>query len=516
MGHRSSSLLVRLALGGGAVAALLGLSGCAGSVWPTGSTDSAVVTSSAADSWVGAWAEKERGASLGWEPCDDDEEMSCARMRVPVDWSSPEGATIEVPVRMKRSATPDAPLLFLLDGGPGGDGAGFLSSVVGGDKNRQVQAAFSAASLTPRGVYGVDLGPEPLDCPEWSIACEESDTLLRYASTADLAMDYEYLRRLTGGQPFRAVGASYGTYVGAVYVSLFPQHAQRMVFDGAAVDYSFAPLGWERQSLALEDALDRFLARCVNGELGPCPFSGDPAEAKERLIALRVDLGTRPLEDGAGSSDSPVTAFTLTNEVMSALYGGESEWPDAAARLGEVVAAVEQATSDAAATPAPRRGTGSASAKGQGAKSEDEGMSVPHRLSNAVFCAMPNTSGLAARPSIAPLPDDDLFFGQDSGGFVEDAVHVLGCAGDRPVHRDPQISYDGEERFLVTSVTGDPATPFSDAASLADALHAVLLPVDGEGHVSVFSRSQCSTAIAVDYLRTGATPGEEVRCATDR
>lgn len=325
-------------------------------------------------------------------------------------------------------------------------------------------------------------------------------------------MDLENLRILLGGEPLHAVSYSYGTYVAAVYVTLFPDSAERMVFDGAAPAFGFTPLGTERQMIAFEEALDRFIDSCLGGEVGICPLSGDGDSAKAQLIDLRMRLDESPV---ALPMDAQVEldGDALRDRVLSELYQPRSNWNRIADLLRDAFTAAASASTEEVEGSGDGGSTSLARAR-TGSDADDASSSgVAGGIAHAVMCAMPDATEPVAREDLDPLHGDDYFFIRDSGDSESDAAEALTCATDLPVHLDPVISYTGPEQFLVTSTTGDPATPFSDAATLADQLNAALIPVAAEGHTAVFGQSDCITETALWYLTQGVLPDEGTVCA---
>jgi pimeloyl-ACP methyl ester carboxylesterase len=114
-----------------------------------------------------------------------------------------------------------------------------------------------------------------------------SGELLRHTSSANTARDLELLRQAIGDDKLSFLGYSYGTYVGAIYANLFPDHTRAMVFDGALdlVANSTGQPGQEKLPVdvradtarAKAEELDVFFDRCT--QAGPrCAFSsGDPS-----------------------------------------------------------------------------------------------------------------------------------------------------------------------------------------------------------------------------------------------
>src|SRR6185312_7827402 len=50
-------------------------------------------------------------------------------------------------------------------------------------------------------------------------------------TTANTARDLDVVRAALGERKLNYLGVSYGTYLGAVYATLFPSHVRRMVVD---------------------------------------------------------------------------------------------------------------------------------------------------------------------------------------------------------------------------------------------------------------------------------------------
>jgi pimeloyl-ACP methyl ester carboxylesterase len=71
-----------------------------------------------------------------------------------------------------------------------------------------------------------------------------SGDLLPYITTANTARDLDVIRAALGEKKLNYLGISYGTYLGAVYATLFPTHVRRMVVD-SVVDPSVEAVGYQ-------------------------------------------------------------------------------------------------------------------------------------------------------------------------------------------------------------------------------------------------------------------------------
>lgn len=471
---------------------------------------SAIVSASDAQQWVSDW-QRLSADPIEWHECGEVQGAECAAMTVPLNWADPDVSTIELPLRRYPSPDEAAPILLILSGGPGGSGTQLVSDI--SDEFSDLQQEFTLVGFDPRGVWGPQGADHPLDCRLDAESCEVSDALSRYATSSDVAMDIESLRISLGGGPLHAVSYSYGTYVAGIYVTLFPESAMRIAFDGAAPAFGFTPLGTERQSIAFEDALDRFIDACLAGETGECPLSGDGNTAKEQLIGLRTHLDEAPIVISVDEEEVVLDGAGLRDRVLNELYRPRSSWESITVLLQSAFTAVslpspshaanDQKADLATADP----GDGIASNATDGSTS-----SVARGIAQAVMCAMPGATEPVSREDLEPLHSENYFFIEETGNAASDLSEALACAAALPAHLDPVISYDGPERFLVSSTTGDPATPYSDAATLADQLNAVLLAVEAEGHTSVFGQSSCASRAVMAYLTQGVLPADGTVC----
>src|SRR5262249_32265396 len=62
---------------------------------------------------------------------------------------------------------------------------------------------------------------------------QRSGSKVRFYNSLNNARDLDVLRAALGEDRLTFMGASYGTYFGALYATLFPSHVRRMVLDSA-------------------------------------------------------------------------------------------------------------------------------------------------------------------------------------------------------------------------------------------------------------------------------------------
>ncbi|AGL14167.1 alpha/beta hydrolase [Actinoplanes sp. N902-109] len=200
--------------------------------------------------------------AISWGSCTDPTLVSakaeCGYLSVPLDYAKPGGTTIKLAVsRIRSTVSPQGRqgVMLVNPGGPGGSGLSL--SVLG----RYVPAGagdfFDWIGFDPRGVGAskpaLSCDPDYLgaDRPQYApvtAAIEKAwlkrakgyandcakrgGKLLDHMRTTDTVRDMESLRIALGESKINFYGFSYGTYLGQVYATLYPQRVGKMVLDG--------------------------------------------------------------------------------------------------------------------------------------------------------------------------------------------------------------------------------------------------------------------------------------------
>jgi len=181
----------------------------------------------------------------------------CGFVTVPLDYRKPKGAKIQLAVSMVKHTVPDSQyqgIMLMNPGGPGG--SGLIYSILGQFVPGGVGKAYDWIGFDPRGVGSSKpalscipnyfAGPRPLYEPftrsiekawlarskAYATACgKNGGALLPHLATVDAARDMDSIRAALGQKQLNYYGFSYGTYLGQVYATLFPQRVRRAVFD---------------------------------------------------------------------------------------------------------------------------------------------------------------------------------------------------------------------------------------------------------------------------------------------
>lgn len=208
--------------------------------------------------------DREQMAGVGtvtWGPCEpgstlDQFGAECGMLSVPLDWSRPKGEKVQLALsRMK--ADPSVPyqgIMLVNPGGPGGSGTVF--AVLQGFVPNDAGMAYDWIGFDPRGVgdsvpaiscdadYSAPVRPpyEPTSpaiekawlarTSTYAADCARNNgPLLGHVTTVDNVKDMNAIRFALGQRQLNFYGFSYGTYLGQVYATLYPERVRRMVLD---------------------------------------------------------------------------------------------------------------------------------------------------------------------------------------------------------------------------------------------------------------------------------------------
>jgi pimeloyl-ACP methyl ester carboxylesterase len=288
---------------------------------------------------------------LKWSDCG--EGFECTTATVPLDYAEPGGKTIELAVTRLPAQDPSRRIgsLFVNYGGPGGEAVS-TTQAIGKDLFAALNDRFDIVAFDPRGVGqskpSIDCAvnqetegvyAQPFVTPEklevdalvgraqrYIERCLELNPgILPYLSTSNVARDMDLLRAAVGDAKLSYLGFSYGTFLGATYASLFPEHVGALVLDGAldADVYMNRPLeALREQSSGFERAFGRFLQACANKK-DVCPFGGDdPWSAFDQLVE---SAEVNPIPAG-GANPTPVDGDDLRAIALLGTYAKQL-WP---------------------------------------------------------------------------------------------------------------------------------------------------------------------------------------------
>ena len=459
------------------------------------------------------------GDSGGIQKTDEQGKFSCATVTVPMDYSQPDGKTIQVAVKKRAADGESRGSLFINPGGPGGSGISLVEAV-GKSFSKDLLAGYDVVGFDPRGVGS----STPITCQDakpaeeasaeqpqeessfenWAQGymdevsklekqCREHSEpgLLDHVGTASVARDLDVLRAVSGEKSLNYLGFSYGTELGYTYAELFPENAGRLVLDGAMDSTSTNHRLTVETTEGYEKALHRYVQACLEGKAGDnCPLTDDVEHGVQQIRDLITSANASPLK--TSDPDVKITGAQLTGAIRRYLSGGA--WPQLTAAL------------------APAIGQNDASGFAEAVKQASAGVSMT--AWTAVMCqdrpAQGNMDAWKAQyeetQKVAPT-------------FAGGASFDMTCAAWGHYSKTDPIPQDvhakGAAPILVVGTAGDPATPYHWAQALAKQLDsAQLLTWDGNAHIAYVRGNKCITTAVDGFLLGGQLPQNNLTCTS--
>ncbi len=266
--------------------------------------------------------------TIHWASCTDPQlrylGLQCGSLTVPLDRADPTGPQVRLALsRRPHTASSYKGVMLVNPGGPGATGRSMAA--IGDYVPGGAGAAYDWIGFDPRGVgasspalhcarnqFG-DNRPDYRPVRAWtthywlarsrSYAAGCADTsakrsLLRHVTTLDSVLDMEAIRVALGVSRIGFYGFSYGSYLGQVYATRFPQRVGRFVLDGVVdptrVWYA-ANLDQDRGFNRNIDIFFRYLAAAP-----PCLQARAPVEGRPSRLLPRAAPAPAP-PGGAGT-----------------------------------------------------------------------------------------------------------------------------------------------------------------------------------------------------------------------
>lgn len=462
---------------------------------------------------------------LSWGDCTGKDAprdpYQCASLTVPADYRNADGDTLKIAlVRYPASDEKAKGVILTNPGGPGGSGFEFISWAGRELSDSLDLKKFDIVGFDPRGVDksgGVRcmtdtelddflyLDSTP-DTPEEKKLDDESDKFdnactekygdaLQNYSTEYTARDMDLIRASMGFDKIHYLGISYGTYLGGVYATLFPDRVASLFLDSA-----FDPQGdtleqeYTTQAVGFEKAFKNWVTWCEDN-IDACAFHSD--NVKQAWLDLYDKLDKTSLV----VNKRDVNHVVLNEATKAALYA-ESMWSQLGRALANATAgngALLQKMADI------NNGRGD-----DGKYSSQNDAFYVIRCASGMEREQPDDPAALVKKlkSVAPWYYRDLEVDDFDGPQCEDRF-------GSPQLQD--ISYSGTAPIVVLGGKNDPATPFRWAEEMAASLgqSARLVSFTGEGHGQILV-SECVNEIAGALFNKGTLPTKGKVCAPDK
>ncbi|MGW5763672.1 alpha/beta hydrolase [Streptomyces tendae] len=450
-------------------------------------------------------------STLQWGPCPEGADapgLECSTLRVPLDYRDPDGRRIELAISRLASEKPAQRRGVLLTnpGGPGGSGLLYPAVLAASGLPQKVLDSYDIIGFDPRGVgrstpvtcdltqeqqwrgnfppyahTAADVRREAGPARKIAEQCNSSRTawMLPHTTTANTARDMDRIRTALGEPKLSYLGASYGSYLGAVYTTLFPRRGDRIVLDS-----NLGPGGYDITAMrlfarGLEDRFPDFAAFAVaHPEYG---LGSTPKQVTAKFFELAERLDAKPRQ---GVDGAAFRGYTFESLYADGLMP----------RLAEFWQAVD---------------TG-----GQLALPE-----LPADLENlmsarfAVVCQDTRWPG-TVREYQRNVAVDRVRYPMLGGS----TAGINPCAFWPRERTEPpvRITDRGPSNVLMLQNERDPGTPLVGARELRRAFggRATLVTADQGGHgVYPYGRNTCANDAATRFLTTGERPPRDLACA---
>ncbi|MEV7555746.1 alpha/beta hydrolase [Amycolatopsis sp. NPDC089917] len=448
-----------------------------------------------------------------WGPCPAEASglgLECGTLDVPLDYRDPGGKTIEIAISRLASAEPEKRRGVLLTntGGPGGEGLAFPDTLKKLKIPQEVLDSYDVIGMDPRGVHnstpvtcGLSLEEQPTNIPRYAensadvtteaqrvagvaAKCGSSATasLLPYMTTANTARDMDRVREALGERKVNYFGISYGTYLGSVYTSLFPERSDRFLIDSAT-----GPGGWDASfarmfGQGVEDRFPDFAKFAASKpEYG---LGRTPAQVTAKYFELAARLDRKPSPDG------------YDGQVFRHITFADLYYDKNLPNLAEKWHALDTGK------PVPAPAAGGAPA-GTPYPSDNYIASQLHVICND--SDWPEDVGTYRRNVAIDRFRHPMF-----GAAGAD---ITPCAywPSEPIEPPVKITGRGPSNVLIVQNLRDPATPLAGARKLREAFgdRARMVTADQGGHLAyLFKDNQCANDLATRFLVTGERPDD--------
>ncbi|MEV7037222.1 alpha/beta hydrolase [Amycolatopsis sp. NPDC051061] len=453
--------------------------------------------------------------ALEWGACPADVTapgLECTTLDVPLDYRKPGGRQIEVAVSRLKSADPAhrRGVLLTNPGGPGGPGLDLPAALAQIGWPKSVLDTYDVIGFDPRGVghstpVTCDLTPAQLrsNVPPYALGpadvmaqaeyakgvarqCGASRTasMLPYITTANTARDMDRIRAALGEPKLSYYGVSYGTYLGAVYTTLFPERSDRIVLDS-----NLAPGGLDVTASRLlaqgfDDRFPDFAAFAVaHPEFG---LGRTPSEVRAKYFDIARRLDAQPNPQGVDGK--------LFRQVTFGMLYYDATLP--------YLASAWHALDTGAPISQPPGGT------------------VPDP-DNLLSSQLHVVCGDSDWPESVWTYQRNVAIDRIRHPmFGPAAANVWPCAfwPSEPAEPQVRIGDRGPSDILMLQNLRDPATPLAGARRLREAFgnRARMVTADQGGHGTyLFGSNACANNAATAFLTSGVRPFRDTACAAE-
>ena len=463
--------------------------------------------------------------SIEWSTCQGKDApeapFECGFVTVPFDYRNSSGKTLKIAVvRIPASEGKSKGIILTNPGGPGGSGFEFLTGS-GRDLVADLElSSFDLVGFDPRGVdrsgglkcmtdkerdqaLYVDYTPDNTaekaifkKVDTWDNACSKKygDAMVNY-TTEFIARDMDLIRAGMGFEKLNFLGISYGTYLGGIYATLFPNNVEAMVLDAAFDPQGDTP---EQENITqaegFEKAFQNWMKWCEISE-NDCAFKSD--DIRGAWVALNDQLDKKSLvaSDGREVNDS------VMHEATSVALYSDSWWSS----LADALHSAENGDGDKLQEMADlSNGRDSDGVY----NTETDAFPIIGCASGFNLQEVKNGEELLKKlKSVSPT-----FYRNVEASDLEEQY----CDQQFLNQKILNVAYSGDAPIVVVGGKNDPATPFRWSEEMTSNMgkSAALVTYTGEGHGQV-SDSRCVAKIAGLVFTKKQLPKKGTVCKPD-
>lgn len=460
-------------------------------------------------------------STIGWGTCTSATLQrfgaECALVDVPLDYANPGGTKIQLAVSRVKHKVPDSQyqgVMLVNPGGPGGSGQ--IYSILQGFVPNGAGNAYDWIGFDPRGVgssvpaVSCDANYFDFNRPSYipvqtatlqkwlarskgyaEDCAANNGAILQHLTTIDSAKDMNTLRVALGADQINYYGFSYGTYLGQVYGTLFPDKLRRAVFDSTVDPRRI----WYAANLDQDVAFNSNIKIWFGwlAQYDAVYHLGKTEKAVEALFyKIEAKLTFAPAQGKIGG-DEWVDLF------LNAGYYQQT-WLDLAQLFSDYVV-----KGDVASLIATYADTNT-----PGAPGADNGFAVY----------------LGVQCTDTPWPQDWKTWSRDNWRiFAQAPFETWGNAWfnapciywPAPAHKPVEIDGSKVKSLLLVDETLDAATPYSGSLEVRKRFpnsSLIALP-GGTSHANSLNGDACLDNQIADYLATGALPARRAGDGAD-
>lgn len=470
--------------------------------------------------------------SIKWGPCpapapdaQRNPRLRCGTVKVPLDYRRPDGPKITVMVSRLATAKPGKRrgVLLFNPGGPGLQGLDVPGQMartlpksvldtydlIGFDPRGVGRSSPISCGLSDAGLLAVFPYPGSGGSIKNNVAtaravadqCAKVGDRLRYFTSANTARDMDRIRQALGERKISFWGQSFGTYVGALYTTLFPRNTDRMVLEGN-VDPNKV---WAEMLETWNQGMnDRF------------PDAARVAAANHKTLGL-------------GRTVEKVTANFIA--LADRLDRKPAAVPGTQAAInGALLRAVTYQMLQRNETLAPLTRFWKAAANLSAGKTPTEADAAVLRQ---VFAESPGTPGVPADNQVTvamALLCGDATWSRDVSSYRSAVAaaraeyplsagmpnNIQPCAfwAHKPIEPRIKVTSNGPRNVLILQNRRDNATPWAAGRGMRRALgdRAAFVGADHGGHFTYGTGSTCADKATVAFLANGTLPAKDLTC----